>query len=593
MGMAQKLFLEKKRECKTALHEVHFLTYLRNTYSLNAIDFTLAKSLLKKFPKNEAVLILLCHLSLAARNGHLLLKCENGEILPSVKSLWLKEAEILSEDLKKLEKLVLEGFKEIMENPVFEELFSKEEKQFFSGYLCKTKNRLYFQRYFVLEQSVIKRLKILMNQEPALKINSDKIRLKAFDLEEQGKLLKSQAASLLTAAVKSVMILSGGPGTGKTYTAGFLIEALLEATGENGMKIAAAAPTGKAAANLQRSLSRFLKGSFKAKTLHSLLGIKENRKKMEASEKMIDADLILVDEASMIDISLMDKLLTAIRPGSRLILLGDPYQLPSVEAGSVFADFIALLPENSAHLSKCMRAELQEIVDFAKAINEGESNKALNMLKSGRAVSLAKEEFSQESILEHVSLHFPLFFNPSSSPDEILDAFNQFRMLSPIRKGLFGVDALNAYFFERLVLPHLEKKSVMLPIMLQQNSSKLDLFNGETGVLVLHPARTAGLKQGDFALFPDKEKGFRKIPALLLPRYEYAYCLSVHKAQGSEFGHVLCILADGAEYFGRKVLYTAVTRAKKKLEIFGSVKTIEKTILEKGERLSGLATQWK
>lgn len=592
MGLARKLFekTKMKTECKTALHENQFLLFFQETYVLNSIDFILAKSLLRNCClESEAVIAVLAHLSLAVRNGHLLIKCESQQILPTVRSLWMKESSISEEDLKKFEALVFKGFKEISENVKYLSLFIKNENHLFSGYLFKTGNYLYFQKYFVLEQSIRKLLLLLKDKEPALKIERESIISKANQLEKEGKLLTQQAASLIKAAEKSITILTGGPGTGKTYTAGFLIQALIEEIGDKKIKIAAAAPTGKAAANLQKSLSRFLPPSSKARTLHSLLGIKENGN-VNRSQKMLDADLILIDEASMIDISLMNKLLKAVNPGSRLIFLGDPYQLPSVEPGSVFSDFMTILNDSSIHLSTCMRAELAEIVDFSKSINFGDVPFALKLLKEGDAVSLVKEELSKEAVFERAKKHFPLFFKEEMSFNEILNSFNKFRILSPLRKGPFGVDDINAYFFEHLILPSLEMKSVMIPIMLLQNASSLNLFNGETGVLILNPSKSGKfhIKQGDFALFSDNENEIRKIPALMLPLYEYAYCLSVHKSQGSEFDHLLVLVPEGAEYFGRKVLYTAITRAKKKLEIFGTEEIIKKTIQEKGERLSGL-----
>jgi exodeoxyribonuclease V alpha subunit len=122
--------------------------------------------------------------------------------------------------------------------------------------------------------------------------------------------------------------------------------------------------------------------------------------------------------------------------------------------------------------------------------------------------------------------------------------------------------------------------------MIATNDLKLNLYNGEVGVLVRTLSRNRDdypLMEGDFALFSD-----RKIPALLLPRFEYAYCLSVHKSQGSEFDHVLVLLPDGSEKFGKEMLYTAATRARKKLEVWGNVKTVDKILQKNNIRLSGI-----
>src|SRR5690606_16319817 len=127
------------------------------------------------------------------------------------------------------------------------------------------------------------------------------------------------------------------------------------------------------------------------------------------------------------------------------------------------------------------------------------------------------------------------------------------------------------------------------------NDAKLDVFNGEVGVLILHAnnneKEVVQVNLGDYALLPCKTNGFRKIPALILPQYEYAYVLSVHKSQGSEFDKVLCLSPDGSEILGREVLYTAVTRAKKSIQIYGSYDVIQATIKNKTLRLSGLLSR--
>jgi exodeoxyribonuclease V alpha subunit len=167
-------------------------------------------------------------------------------------------------------------------------------------------------------------------------------------------------------------------------------------------------------------------------------------------------------------------------------------------------------------------------------------------------------------------------------PREMMDAFNRFRILSPLRKGPHGVEAINELF--------LKKPSHAAPIILTKNDRGLELFNGETGVLIRKDLSKPHFQEGDYAIFPgDRPDAIKRVPAVLLPPFEYAYCLSVHKSQGSEFDHVLLMLLEGSENFGNQVLYTGVTRAKRKLEIWCSLATLKKTLSHKSQRLSGIS----
>ncbi len=607
-GMAQKLFKDKtgrealygKNACKVALQKWNFLNHLIQNYGINPVDVKIAETLLKNYSlKSESAAAFIAHLSKSAKNGHLLVKLEEGKILPSVKSLWLKEAEITDGDLEALEKLVLNGFEEISSDVLYAGLFAKTDEKFSTSYLCKIENTIYFQRYFNFETSVLENLMHLDKSTPSVKLNISQIDLKLQSLIQDKTLLKEQAEAILMAANKSVTFISGGPGTGKTYTAGFIIQVILESLSEvekANFKIAIAAPTGKAASNLQNSLKNLT--GVQAKTLHTLLGLRETGQSKNQSFKTLNADFVLVDESSMIDVAMMSRLLQAVKKGARIVFLGDPHQLPSVDAGSMFLNLIQAIPQNCVELKVCLRAELEEIVEFAKAINEGMSETVFKMLLSNSAVTrLSNSEMRQELIFEEGFRHFPLLLKKTLTPDEILNSFNRFRILSPLRKGAFGVDALNHYFFDHLVGKNLKNHSLMIPIMLCRNDAKLGLFNGEVGVLILHANNSEKdafqLNLGDYALFPCKTNGFRQIPALILPQYEYAYVLSVHKSQGSEFDKVLVLLPDGAECFGREVLYTAVTRAKKSLQIYGSDDVIQATIKNKTVRLSGLLSRIK
>lgn len=498
------------------------------------VDLALAKQL--QAP-NEAVAALVCYLSLAAREGHLCVRIQE-ELSPSI-------AQLLDADLPQLEALIKEGSQSPPQGVV------------------QSGDRFYFQRYWAQETAALTHFRQLKKSVPKIKIDLDPNRLKSH------KLLPEQAQAILQAASQSFTIICGGPGTGKTYTAAILLELFLEAI-EGPCEVALAAPTGKAAANLQKNMRPGLPA---AKTLHSLLGIKRKSK----SSAKLSADIILVDECSMIDASLMGQLLAAIKPGARLIFLGDKHQLPPVEAGSLFSDMIAACPDCVVSLKTCMRSELEEIVTFSHKINQGDAASVLQMLQSGHAIS--------RSTSDPLSLdRFPLTEDPIAA----MQAFNQFRLLSPLRKGPLGVDQVNRRIFTQLMAKKPRNQPAILPIMLASNESRLELFNGETGILVQHGDL---VQEGDYALFPSKQ-GIRRVPALLLPKYEYAYCLSVHKSQGSEFDTVLLLLPEGSQHFGREVLYTAATRARKSLHIHGSDDVLAATLKTTGSRLSGFSKRF-
>lgn len=465
------------------------LFYGNETEEPNPIDLKVAHHLAPN--AKEEVQAFLCYLSSATRQGH----------------LCVHVGETLSPDPASLEL------------PFSEELLRKGAEALPPHLLRQEGNRYYFERYWKGEKQCLEKLKQLLNTEPTLKVN-------IADLPST--LQPEQAEAILYAAKNSVTLLCGGPGTGKSYTIGQLVR-LLQAP-----KVAIAAPTGKAAIHLEKILGQ------QVTTLHALLGIREGQKPQPAP---LSADLVIVDESSMIDLKMMQALLMAVQPGTRLVLVGDPDQLAPIESGSLFADFVSAFPHIA--LKKCVRTEVESIVRFANAIKEGD----LDQLFNGEIVIHPIEESLQRQLMEAV-LARPL--NDS------------FRLLSPVRKGPLGVDALNQLCAS--------KRQPEQPIILTRTDRALGLYNGQTGIL-----------GADYALFDGK-----RLAPFLLPSYEYAYCLSVYKSQGSEFDEVWLVLPPGSEFFGKEMLYTAVTRARKKVQIWGSKEMIEKIMKRNGRRVSSL-----
>lgn len=632
MGLAQKLFVErggkpfaipKKRSFTRPSWPL--IEEMLSKKHLAYVDYSLAERLLRDYPESgEEVAVFLCHLSIAMREGHLCIDVSKSGVIPDPRQIWLEtwdeETSAVStptqEQLQKITELIICGAEKIPQGLIADVTNNSPVP---AETICRYGHLFYFQRYWHYESLFLNHFRSLLHSSPEIIPESSSVHESVQKLEQQKQLLPEQAAAILAACQNSLTILCGGPGTGKTHTAGNLIKIFWTAlTPEQRQQceIALAAPTGKAAANLQTSLARAVSELtdfplIKAKTLHSLLGIRNHKPQQDPLSNTLTADLILVDESSMIDANMMAQLLTMIKPGARLILLGDKNQLPPVAAGTLFTDIISYsskaFPEQVIELKTCLRAELKSIVDFAAMINCGDSDSVIRLLE-GTALNSGVNRLkltddatslknAQQALLEYIAPYFPNAQPQEDALEKLLEAYQHFRILSPLRKGAFGIEELNRLLFTHLTKRIGHKKVFTAPIMLVSNDYHLELFNGEVGVLVrhgLHDDRSdASVHEEDYAIFLNRNpenatSTIRKLPALLLPKYEYAYCLSVHKSQGSEFEHVLLLMPEGAERFGREVLYTAATRARKKLEVWGSDSVLHTTVARQACRLSGV-----
>lgn len=568
---------------------------------LSYLDCLITVRLLKNVPQaHEGFAFFLCYLVAAAREGHLCVEFTKNGFLPDPAMIWKQEeTSPLSEgELAQVKSLMREGIAQIP--PALITDLSLECPSSPVTPLCVYQNRYYLQRNWMFESLFINRLEQLASQTPALTLDQTIVQERLNELIKDKTLLQEQARAISNGCQYSLSLLVGGPGTGKTYTASQMIKVFWESLTPPQRKkceIVVAAPTGKAAAQLQRGIMKSTSHleSFPpiiAKTLHSLLKIKSGPSK-------ISADLIIVDEASMIDIWLMTELFTQIKPGARLVLVGDPNQLPSVESGSVFSDLIELSQMKnsifpSTELKVCLRTELESIVNFASLIRQGDPEFVLGALKEGNAfgvnhnpMDLTKKE-SQRIFLEQVMSHFPSQFSSEEHPEILLESFQKMRILSPLRKGIFGVEALNEMIGKAYSKKFNRKGWTAIPIMIVSNDYHRNLFNGETGVLIRRQEEGA-FSDGDYALFPSHENSsIRKIPAALLPKYEYAYCLSIHKSQGSECDHVVLVMPEGGQIFGRELFYTGVTRARKRVDIYGHPETLSATVQQQNRRHSSI-----
>jgi exodeoxyribonuclease V alpha subunit len=412
-----------------------------------------------------------------------------------------------------------------------------------------------------------------------------------------------QYIGCLTALLRRLLVISGGPGTGKTYLVARIV-ALLQGLAKKELRVALCAPTGKAAARLQESIRKARAGlppelgatvNEEAKTLHRLLGVRSSGDGFRYHQgNPLVLDLLIIDEASMVDVELMADLLAALPPRARLILLGDHNQLASVEAGSLFGDLWShtrpdfsgemhqrlhtLIPGSPAQetsqegfndslvlLTRSYRFDQKSgIGQLAAAINQG-SVPAIPEQQEGELLHYRPEEREQ---LEQVLLqHFePLY--QATDPEEGFARLQQFRILCCLRRGPRGVEAIN-----RLVEELLERKGHIKrhdpfylgrPILVTRNHYGLGLFNGDTGLIWPDSEghAMAWFERSDGALIP--------IAPARLPEHETGFALTVHKSQGSEFTTALIVLPEkDHRILSRELLYTAVTRAKKQVILYG------------------------
>ena len=411
-----------------------------------------------------------------------------------------------------------------------------------------------------------------------------------------------QRQAVELARQRALAIVYGGPGTGKTTTVVAMLAALLqEAPAEAMPAVALAAPTGKAAMRLGeavgRSLSRLNLSERVARaiptvatTLHRLLGVRRGSSSfVHNADNPLPWDVVVVDEASMVDLAMMCKLTLAIKPGARLILLGDKDQLASVESGAVLADLIASLPENTVELTTTYRFE-EGIASLAEAIRAGQGQRAWQLLCQGTAesVALLGEEGLDELDRRYGEIFAELASLESCDAQRALTLFGRFRVLSALQHGPRGVAALN----KRVELALASRGFAVRPgtwyhgrpVLITRNDYGLGLFNGDTGVCLRHG------EGGELRVwFERAEGGLCSFAPSRLPECQTVYAMTVHKSQGSEFDEVAVVLPrEDSRVLGRELLYTAVTRARKRVSLLVSEDVLHLTLSRAIRRHSGL-----
>ncbi len=463
--------------------------------------------------------------------------------------------------------------------------------------LILEQNRLYLQRYWFYEHRLAQQIKKLLNQ--LFPQNSfDSLLSRYFvDLIDETDWQKQATKKALSHAFT---IITGGPGTGKTSTVVKILALLQELAEKEGrfLHIALATPTGKAATRLQQSIglskntlpcSELIKQQIPetVATLHRLLGAQAPSPYFNHNaNNPLPYDLIVVDEASMVDLALMSKLVDALKPDSRLILLGDKDQLASVESGAVLADLTTALPEYTVELKKSYRFK-GEIKALADAVNNQSVEQAWEILDNADPnisllnvdlIDYAAEQYSDYLLQIKNHVDFKTIFT----------TFSQFQLLCSNRQGDNGVISINKKVEEKLVQQNKIQISghwyIGRPVMIAQNNSAIQLYNGDIGICLFDKESA---KLAVFFLRPDGS--IKKVLPSRVPEHETVFAMTIHKSQGSEFDECVCVLADKINpVLSKELIYTAITRAKTRLKIVSSYLVFSQTLQQSVVRTGGL-----
>lgn len=452
--------------------------------------------------------------------------------------------------------------------------------------------RIYPAHYYYLELNTAKMLNDL-DIDCQMPEDMMEKRLKRVEQKEKIELDPMQHRAVIEAIKHGLLILTGGPGTGKTTT----INTMIQFFESEGMSILLAAPTGRAAKRMTEATG------YEAQTIHRLLEVSGNHEEensvggfLRNRENPLETDVIIIDEMSMVDLNLMHALLSAVIPGTRLILVGDVDQLPSVGPGSVLKDIIRSEKFHVVTLTKIFRqAGESDIVVNAHKINAGEPVTIDN--KSRDFFFLKRQDANTiiSVVITLIQKKLPRYVQ--ADPNEI-------QVMTPTRKGLLGVERLNVILQQYLNPSDSQKTEKEIngrlfregdKVMQIKNNYQLEwevstrfgltvdkgigVFNGDMGVI-------DEINEYTETVIVEYDEGRKvKYGYDMTDELELAYAITVHKSQGSEYPAVIIPLLPGPKLlYNRNLLYTAVTRAKRCLTIVGSELTFQEMIENKSEQ---------
>ena len=519
-----------------------------------------------------------------------------------------------------------------------------------NGQLVYEQGRLYLRRYWQMESelAVAIRERVLFSPLPQeqLDLARDTIGklFPDFPLNQRSSMdlfpeTDWQAVAVINALGRRLSIISGGPGTGKTFTVTRLL-AMLQTLADNELHIAMAAPTGKAKQRLQESIVK-AKGQLadagfdsttleaipiEAQTIHRLLGVRPDSTQPRYHQRnLLPVDLLLIDEVSMVDLSMMTWIIRALPEQATLILVGDANQLPSIGVGSVLSDLVIdphpgyseqstkLIQQLSGYQVPLADVDSGDHISFLykshRFDGKGEigqlANEVINLKADQswqRLQNFQLETFDFDHSLAELS-YVPLeqfeawlewavanYYQPLSVAADLESAFRQlsrFRLLAPTRVGEWGVETLNQRIEELLGITNPVIKPGHhyhgRPIMITRNHHGLRIYNGDIGLIWQD-------ESGKLTAKFQQDEEIRTINLGLLPEVETVYAMTIHKTQGSEFGHVAMLVTEQASrLLSSELLYTGITRAINHCTIASAEAEWKSGVSQSTKRFSGLS----
>ncbi len=473
--------------------------------------------------------------------------------------------------------------------------------------------RLYLQRFWIYERELAQMLDAKLREPDYAPVPDEEIR-NSCRYFQTGKADIFQIKAVELALRKRICVVTGGPGTGKTSIVSVILAKILQETPD--AKIALCAPTGKAQARMLESLrdevgrnlicDEIVGGkiaALPASTIHRLLKYNHGSGKFaHGRENPLAADILVVDEASMVSMPIIVRLLRAVPDHARIVLLGDPEQLASVETGAVLADICekAACPGSawSGHVARLSHSHRfppgSEIDVLKEAVNRGDVELFISKLSSPDAEQVKwgvdgdmRLPSSQEELVESLDKCLGPWRDgilKAGGPAEAMAGLNKFQILCSHRGGMLGSVSLNRTSRKLLGMDRVYGKGVA--IMITRNNYEHMLFNGDVGIC--WPGKDGATR----VFFPDVARPgeLRPFPPSVLPEHEDAFAMTVHKAQGSGFGEILLVVPDlkDSPILTRELIYTGMTRTKGRATIWASEESLSAAVSRRINRPSGL-----
>ena len=440
------------------------------------------------------------------------------------------------------------------ESPAFFSAFSQKMGTNYQLPVIEIDRHYSFQKTYFVTTEWTRSLRAFLNQQTPLQIDNEH--------DELVSLTDEQKKAVQGFWNKDFVVLTGGPGRGKTYTAAVMVKSYLKRFPKATLVIAA--PTAKASENLLSKIKHFSDtATIEAKTIHSLLKMTPSGSFSDSDDKIM-ADLLIVDECSMIDFKLFHLLLAQLFPKTKILFLGDPNQLPPIDGPSPFSLLVELenWDKNLSvyQLTKPLRTESKPILDLLDAILNEDEKAFMNCVNNSPSIQFLEDSF----LFQKLEQWAPLLAQKTGKMIDYERLYDK-KILCSHNVGLLGSDQINKKCLD-LCYSQFQNQTFFVPVIIQENDSRLKISNGEMGFLSVNTAQPK-------IYLKDKEP----LHLSLAPRWDYAFAISIHKSQGSEFSEVILTLQDFPGV-SKELLYTGCSRAKKQLFCFGNFQLYNKAM---------------